>query len=412
VGVIALVLTIILLLLSPAAAEEVANETCLACHGTEGFASPTGRSLFIDAQAFGASTHGPLFCVNCHTDVTDIPHPEKLKKVGPETCATCHSDVVATYDRSIHGQARARGITDAATCVSCHGAPHSIRKHMDPESPVYPLSLPRTCGVCHGNPKLAKRYGIPVIDAYQLYMDSIHGRALTRSGLLVAANCSSCHGSHGILPKDDPDSKVYKSNIPATCGTCHAGVAQAYFQGAHGQALKDGKPKAPVCITCHTAHRIARVETVPWKLHVLHECGDCHEANLKTYRDTFHGQVTALGFTPVARCSDCHGAHRILPASDPQSSIAPQNLVTTCRKCHPQANENFVQFAPHADPDNRQKNPGLYYTAWLMELLIIGVFAFFGLHTILWFSRSLFGRRRAERTPEKPKEDTTEEHEE
>jgi nitrate/TMAO reductase-like tetraheme cytochrome c subunit len=59
---------------------------------------------------------------------------------------------------------------------------------------------------------------------YQLYMDSIHGRALTRSGLLVAANCSDCHGAHEIKPRAEPTSRVFRANVPKTCGACHAGI--------------------------------------------------------------------------------------------------------------------------------------------------------------------------------------------
>ncbi|MBI3988268.1 MAG: cytochrome c3 family protein, partial [candidate division NC10 bacterium] len=178
----------------------------------------------------------------------------------------------------------------------------------------------------------------------------------------------------------------------------------AYFEGVHGKAVKAGSRSAPVCIDCHTAHEIARVETVAWRLEIVRECGTCHKESLRTYRDTFHGQVTALGFTRVARCSDCHGSHRVLPASDPRSSISPANRVATCQKCHPKANENFARFSPHADPKDKGRNPGLYYAARFMNILMIGVFAFFGLHTSLWLSRSLLERVRGRRPPEEPEE--------
>ena len=53
---------------------------------------------------------------------------------------------------------------------------------------------------------------------YPKYVDSIHGFALSKEGLLVAANCQSCHGSHHILSHKDPDSPTFKANIPKTCG--------------------------------------------------------------------------------------------------------------------------------------------------------------------------------------------------
>ena len=63
-------------------------------------------------------------------------------------------------------------------------------------------------------------------EVYSQYMDSIHGFALTKDGLLVAASCSSCHGSHKILSKTDPKQPHQSSAIsPSTCGTCHAGAA-------------------------------------------------------------------------------------------------------------------------------------------------------------------------------------------
>jgi hypothetical protein len=130
-----------------------------------------------------------------------------------------------------------------------------------------------------------------------------------------------------------------------------------------------------------------------WKLEIVRECGTCHAESLRTYRDTFHGQVTALGFTRVARCSDCHGAHDILPISDPGSSVAPGRIVATCRKCHPSANANFAKYDPHADPANRTRNPVLYYSARFMTWLLTGVFVFFGLHTALWAARPFLQRR-------------------
>ena len=63
----------------------------------------------------------------------------------------------------------------------------------DPNSTVYPLNIPKTCGGCHGDPAMAKKFHLP--NVYALYIDSIHGFALGKEGLLVAANCTSCHGS-------------------------------------------------------------------------------------------------------------------------------------------------------------------------------------------------------------------------
>jgi len=384
-----------------APAQSGSKEICLSCHGVQGLGKVRkGKavSLYVDREKFSQSVHSRLECASCHRDASQVPHPPELK---PVECSTCHTDAFQAYSQSVHGKAHAKGDGDVAFCSDCHGS-HNILPAKHPDSKVYPLNLPRTCGTCHGDPELAKRHRIPVANAYQLYMDSIHGRALTRSGLLVAAHCSSCHGSHEIKPKADPESKVYRTKIPSTCGACHAGVAAEYFDGVHGRAVKEGSSVAPVCVDCHTTHEIRRVETPAWKLEIVKECGTCHRESLRTYRDTFHGQVTGLGFTRVARCSDCHGSHRILASSDTKSSVSQANLVSTCQKCHPKANANFVRFSPHADPNDKARNPGLYYIAGFMNILVFGVFLFFGLHTALWLFRSTLEVWRRRKSPGEP----------
>jgi hypothetical protein len=338
--------------------------------------------------------HGPTqaapTCTACHG--THDVRPAKSPDVGK--CAACHATETARYRESIHAASRQKGDLEAATCSSCHGAAHTIVAKSDSRSPAYHLNLPRTCAKCHADPELAKRHGMTIGDVYQQYMDSIHGRAVTRAGLLVAANCSDCHGAHETKPKNDPSSRVFRTNIPRTCATCHAGVEKTYAQSVHGAAVAKGNPIAPVCTDCHTAHRIRRVEGEAWKLDIIAECGTCHAESLRTYRDTFHGKVTALGFTRVARCSDCHGSHGVLPMRDPASTVSAANLVQTCARCHPGANANFVKYDPHADPENPSRDRMLYLTSFFMRWLLIGTFGFFGLHTVLWGARSLLlGRR-------------------
>ena len=65
----------------------------------------------------------------------------------------------------------------------------------------------------------------------------------------------------------------------------------------------------------------------------------------------------------------------------------------TCSQCHEGANANFVKYDPHADPHSRERNPGLYAASRFMTFLLMGVFGFFGLHTGLWFFRSVRVRK-------------------
>ncbi len=375
---IALVLGALLVVSAPCAAR---GETdCLSCHGDKSLQDASGHSVGVDAHTFGASIHGSLKCGDCHTAIKDYPHPDQ---VTPVKCESCHADQAAGLVGSVHAN-RAEH-----PCTSCHGDAHSIFPKEDPRSAVYALNIPRTCGACHGNEALAKKHGLPNI--YPMYIDSIHGFALSKEGLLVAANCQSCHGSHHILSHKDLLSPTYKVNIPKTCGSCHAGITDNYLGGVHGKAVAAGDLNAPVCTDCHTAHAILQPTEATFRMQSTPICGSCHKEKLSTYRDTFHSQLGALGgYVETARCWDCHGAHDVLPASDPRSPIAPANLVATCGKCHVGANASFVQYQPHANAHNRKLNPGLYFVRLFMNLLLISVLTFFVIHTLLWLIRARY----------------------
>jgi len=389
-------------------------------------------SLFVEPKDLKNSVHNGQDCVTCHPQAKEIPHPQMkqvdcsrchpaaiaadLKKsihggASPKVklscthchgrhyirlvaedhffpCKNCHTEAAIHFKASVHQKASKAGKFEAASCHDCHGG-HSIRKAKDPESSIYPMNLPRTCAKCHGGPQEAIKRTQPHRDIYHLYMDTVHGRALDKSGLLVAAVCTSCHGNHGIRSVHDPNSSVHRQNISKTCGKCHAGVEAVYEESIHGKWVRRGNLKAPACTDCHTAHEIRRVDTYKWKLGIVQECGMCHEQSLKTFRDTFHGQVTILGYARSARCSDCHGYHNVLPSRDPRSMTHPFHLLATCKKCHPQATDGFTHYYPHADYEKKEDYPVLHRTYVIMTTLLIGTFAFFGLHTVLWLPRSL-----------------------
>lgn len=356
---------VIWLVVAAGAASAAAPDTlCLSCHDEKG-------------TPFHASVHAANGCTSCHTDIKGFPHPDQVAKVN---CGTCHADANTALASSVHAHASQQ------PCVSCHGDSHAIVPVKDPTSTVYPTNLPRTCGVCHGDKKFAEQHHLP--NVYAEYMDSIHGFALTKDGLLVAATCFSCHGSHDILAPSDPRSRVNRVNIPNTCGTCHAGIEKDYLAGVHGQAMKSGNKAAPVCTSCHTAHEIGDIRDASFQMKTNATCGNCHKERYSTYRDTFHAHVSAIGYVESAHCWDCHGPHKILPSYDPKSSVAPANLIATCGKCHAGANASFVKYSPHADAHNGKTYPALHATAIFMNLLLASVLGFFALHTLLWFVRS------------------------
>jgi cytochrome b subunit of formate dehydrogenase len=382
------------------AAAASASDDCLACH----------EQSEVQKQKTGA--HAEFACRDCHADAKGDPHPERLKRVE---CGECHDDVVGRYAKSVHGVARSNGTRDTPECRSCHGKPHEMLKAEDPASPVAKLRLADTCGSCHANPEFLARHKIPFARPVEAYRLSVHGRALAR-GEAKAPSCSDCHDAHGIRPARERDSKIKHWNVPATCGACHQAVRDSYAASVHGQAAAQGTPGAPVCTDCHGEHAIlapsepgslvnpARVSSVT--------CGRCHSDErlaarynlpldkVPAFQDSFHGLALRSGSQVVANCASCHGVHNILPASDPRSSVHPQNLNRTCGSCHAGAGERFAIGPVHVQPATESEHAVVRFVRVFYLLLIPLTIGGMVLHNGIDFVSKLARARPVARTAE------------
>ncbi len=342
-----------------AAAGPGVNDTCLMCHADADAKGAAGNSIAVPADAFGASVHGKagIKCNDCHTDASPqkIPHAEKLK---PVNCANCHEAAVKEYTGTVHGKARSGGNAVAASCVDCHGK-HDIRSAKDPESRTNHANIEKTCGKCHGNDTVVQKANLPGGNIVTQFHDSIHGKALQGAAQSAAPTCTNCHGSHSIRAKDDPASHTNRARIPETCGTCHKPVLAMFNKGMHGKMRQEGNLAAPGCNDCHSAHRIQQHEAPGFVTGVVEQCGNCHQEYLTSYRDTYHGQVTKLGYARMATCASCHGAHDILPASNPASKVSAQNRLQTCQECHPGAERAVRELRPAREPPRPRAQPVL-----------------------------------------------------
>ena len=368
------------------------NDSCLMCHSDPAAKNASGKSLGLVPARFSASVHGALGlkCTDCHRDASaaKLPHAPKLK---PVDCAGCHDTAVKEYAATVHGKARAGGNPVAAACGDCHGATHEVLPSSNPHSRTNRVNLEGTCGGCHGNEKIVAQAHLPGGNVQAKYHDSTHGRLIREAGVTatMVPTCTTCHGTHGILSKSESASRVARKNIPDTCGACHQRQHAIYDQGLHGKLQHAGNPAAPVCTDCHSAHTIERARKPEWQVALIGQCGNCHDEYISSYRRTYHGKVTDLGFADMATCASCHGAHDVRPASDPLSTVSPQNRLQTCRNCHKNAGAQFVSWDPHPRPADRNRSPVLYLTNTFMQVLLAGVFVFFGLHTGLWAYRSI-----------------------
>ena len=358
-----------------------ANEDCLACHEDPAAARENGSSVAVPKEGFSKSIHGPMSCVDCHTDLaraTEFPHASKLKKVD---CGSCHEDIPKELQKSVH--ARVTAGPDGPDCVSCHGAAHLIQPRAEATSMVAKGNLASTCGSCHSNPDFLARHKIPFarpVDAYRL---SVHGRAVAL-GSQDAASCSDCHGSHGILDSRNQASRTNHWKVPETCGSCHKDIAKTYTDSVHGQAVANGVAGAPVCTDCHGEHTIAapsepnslvnpaRVSTVTCaRCHAderLAERYDLPKGNVPDYQDSYHGLAQRSGKQTVANCASCHGIHNILRSTDPRSTINAANLPKTCGACHPGAGERFAIGSVHVKSSGGGEH---YMVGWIRTFYLI-----------------------------------------
>ena len=324
------------------------NEICLGCHGNEGFAMPGAdgqmRDLHIIKDRFGNSVHGKRLCTDCHKDITEIPH--KL------------------------------GVTHKVSCVTCHEAlwekAKAENKTQTPEN---------------------ARLGV-VVKQIDRFMKSVHARPNKDDQSRTNATCYNCHDPHYIYPTGSPERQAWRLTIPNVCGKCHKAERDIYVTSVHGrEVMEKHNPKAAICSDCHTTHDIENPAQNSTKLAITQNCGNCHQEQLKTYLETYHGQVDKLGYAYTAKCFDCHGNHNIQRVDDPRSTVYPANRLKTCQQCHKNATAGFTTFEPHGTTHDFGRYPYMWLASKLMIQLLVGTFAFFWTHTALWFYREYKDRQ-------------------
>lgn len=319
-----------------ASAQELKNSDCLQCHEDKTLTktNAAGReiSLFVDVAKLGASVHKTNTCAGCHSDITS-KHPDDEVPAKPVDCKRCHERQSASYGASVHGMALKMGRTGSASCQDCHGS-HEVLAGTSPASPLHGSRQAETCGACHEK------------EAQDL-AESIHGKALA-AGVRDAPTCTDCHFEHQIT---------------------------ALSTNATRKISED------VCSRCHGSERINTKYNLP-------------ADRVRTFFESYHGLAAQYGLTVAANCGSCHGYHKVLPSSDPGSTIHPNNLVATCGKCHPGANEKFALGKIHVDIAGETSGPDLgsrinWWVRRIYLLLIFGVVGAMLVHNGILFFRKV-----------------------
>ena len=280
----------------------------------------TGAALVVVVTLAAGFFAGPARgqslseCLACHSDGGII------RKDGSSVSAS-----LDTFPKSVHGQA-------GLSCVDCHQDLAGLKD--------YPHRVPLQsveCANCHA-------------EVDREYRMSIHGRSLARTPKSEAATCSSCHGDHDILPAKDPASKLFRLNLPATCGQCHlnkeladknhsgdVAKVESYFTSIHGLALaRAGLVVSAVCTDCHGSHNIRGIldpESKVARSHIPKVCSQCHLGVYDTYIESVHGQAWTCRSAPAATASTGSSCQPIrTPRFIPPGSARPAPPVTRTRR--------------------------------------------------------------------------------
>ncbi len=340
----------------------IENVNCLQCHATAQFRHAFHPEL---ATAIRAGRVPRVACKDCH-GTHDIASP---KTAGSKfhasrlsaSCGECHRKALEAFRVSAHGVALARSVKGAPTCLGCHRQGITVGRAATDSLPVKTAQV-RQCLTCHEDSAAARETTSPTARFIAGWMGGAHGNALLH-GDARAANCVSCHGSHGIRATRDSASPVSRTNLPSTCGTCHAENVQRFTRSAHGVAASKGDTTAPGCTTCHGEHTKpaspGAASAVPAGRGAALACTRCHgpvrlmgkygivSDQFKSFSDSYHGFAVRGGSVEVANCASCHDPHDVKPPSDPTSGVNRANRPVTCGKCHKRGSERLSAGPVH-----------------------------------------------------------------
>ncbi len=263
-----------------------------------------------------------------------LPTPVLQSSASYDTsykCLVCHAEKRNAFMQGVHSE---RGIK----CADCHGGDPSVDslplahrgRFIGKPTKVETVAL---CASCHSNPNRMRPYGIPTGQAAE-FATSQHGKLLLQRHDTSAPTCIDCHDAHTIRRPDDARSTVYPTNLPETCGRCHADTVrmakydiptdqlERFRKSAHGRALlEDQNFAAPACLGCHGSHSALP----PTVTEVAAVCSRCHVLVGAAFESGPHGAAAHGG--KMSGCLGCHTNH--------DTERVPANrIASTCTKCH------------------------------------------------------------------------------
>jgi cytochrome b subunit of formate dehydrogenase len=119
----------------------------------------------------------------------------------------------------------------------------------------------------------------------------------------------------------------------------HSGGFIAGFElSVHGRAAAAGNEDAAVCSDCHGGHQAMKASDPDArinKFNISETCGNCHTDEHQTFDESIHGEALANGIQDAPTCTTCHSEHDILSTDNPNSPVAVVNVSQeVCVPCH------------------------------------------------------------------------------
>ena len=288
------------------------KENCLMCHKYKqiGRIDEQGRkrSYYVNEDIYANTTHRNVPCRDCHTYINKLPH-----------------DVV----------------TEEVNCANeCHIKPPFSKENFSHRKII------------------------------EIYNKSVHGIQEGDSEALKAAKpyCKYCH-LNPLYTRVGEDRIDFKQTL-SRCLNCHErkGVTQAYKHITHRLRQKTSRSTQAIVQLCSkNCHaNVALMESLKVSKESLQA--------VETYNESIHGKAVALGSQATADCVSCHATsaiHDIYKKDNPLSTVNKDRRIETCKQCHENVNERFVQIDVHSGIERHEK-PVLYF-------LNLGLsFAFYG----------------------------------
>ncbi len=200
--------------------KEVDNATCLGCHNpdilkmskeelldqvnvSDKAVPPVAKvpyvfgelNLSIDEKKYSNSVHADLTCVQCHKDISDVPHNQRLAAVD---CKECHEEAVDSIQAGAHGKKAIPKGPNPPPCIGCHNV------HYGQAQSTYDSEFKtKVCLDCH--------------TAYKMNIYKEHA-GLTQPGMHLKMGCMICH--HGGKP--GLHNLPAEKNKAANCEKCHS----------------------------------------------------------------------------------------------------------------------------------------------------------------------------------------------